>query len=143
MDIFEWVKIKTGVWGPVSLDLYFQYAGWINAVVVAYGLLLLLSWQNLSRVCDSLVDQILDQAREIKAAEGKNIKPKVVHMSDFQLSWEQAFASSKFPFIARQAGFVIRRSNMENVRTLILDRDLVQRCSRQLDKLGFHLERSL
>jgi hypothetical protein len=143
MGIFEWVKSKTGFWGPALLNLYFQYAGWINAIVVAYGLLLLLSWQNLSRVCDSLVDQILDQAREIKAGKGKNTNPKVVQLSDFQLSWERAFASSKFPFIARQTGFVIRRSNLENIRTLISDRDLIQRCSRQLDKLGFHLERSL
>ena len=107
MGIFEWVKNKTGVWGPAILDFYFHNAGWINAIVVAYGILLLLSWQNLSRVCDTLVDQILDQAKEIRIGKTKGDKPKVVHLSDFQLSWDQAFASSKFPFIAKQTGFFI------------------------------------
>jgi hypothetical protein len=141
MGIFDWVKGKTGVWGPALLDFYFHNAGWINAVVLAYGLLLLLSWQNLSRVCDSLVDQILVQAKEHNANKSKGNKLKVVHLSDFQLSWEGAFASSKFPFIAKQAGFVVRRSNPENVRALISERDLIQRCSRQLDKIGYRLER--
>lgn len=143
MGIFDWVKSKTGVWGPALLDLYFQNSGWINAIVVAYGLLLLLSWQNLSRISDSLVDQILEQARGIDVTKGKGNKPKIVHLSDFKLSWEGAFVSSKFPFIAKQAGLVIRRSTLENVRALISDRDLILRCSRRLDKMGIHLERSL
>ena len=142
MGIFDWVKSKTGVWGPALLELYFQNAGWINAIIVTYGLLLLLSWQNLSRVSDSLVDQILEQAKAIKVTQGTGSKPKVVHLSDFQLSWEGAFSSSKFPFVAKQAGFMIRRSNLENVRALISDRDLIQRCSRRLDDLGLRLERS-
>ena len=142
MGIFEWVKSKTGDWGPVILEFYFQNAGWINAIVVAYGILLLLSWQNLSRVCDSLVDQILDQAREIEVKNGKRNKPITVPLSHFSLSWDQAFESSRFPFIAKQTGFLIRRSSLENVRTLIVDRDLIQRSSRKLDKMGIRLERS-
>jgi hypothetical protein len=142
MRIFDWVTSKTGVWGPAMLDFYFQNAGWINAIVVAYGILLLLSWQNLSRVSDSLVDQILDQAKEIGFNNAKGNNPKVVHLSDFKLSWDQAFASSKFPFIAKQTGFLIHRSSLENVRALIADRDLIQRSSRKLDKMGIQLERS-
>ena len=142
MGIFEWVKSKTGVWGPALLDFYFQNAGWINAIVVAYGLLLLLSWQNLSRMIDALVVQILEQAKEIKVNRKEDSNPKVVHLSDFQPSWERAFASSKFPFVAKGSGLVIRRSNLENVRVLISDRDLIQRCSHQLDEMGLRLERS-
>jgi len=142
MGIFDWVKSKTGIWGPALLDFYFHNAGWINAIVVAYGLLLVLSWQNLSRVSDSLVDQILDQAKEIRSNNAKGNKSKVVHLSDFKLSWDQAFVSSKFPFIAKQTGFLIHRSSLENVRTLITDRDLIQRSSRKLDKMGIQLERS-
>jgi hypothetical protein len=142
MGIFEWVKSKTGVWGPVLLDIYFQYAGWINTIVVAYGFLLLLSWRNLSRMSDYLVDQILEQAKVMKDRKENGGEQKVVHLSDFSLSWEQAFASSNFPFIANQTGILIRRSSLENVRTLIEDRDLIQRSSRKLDKMGIRLERS-
>ena len=140
MGIFEWVKSQTGAWGPALLDLYFQNAGWINAVVVAYGLLLLLSWQNLSRVIDALADQILEQAREIKVNRKEGSKPVIVHLDDFQLSWERAFTFSKFPFVAKGSGFFIQRSSLENVRAMISERDLAQRCSRQLDQMGLRLE---
>jgi len=143
MGIFDWVKSQTGVWGPALLELYFQYASWINVILVAYGVLLLLSWQNLSRVCDTLVDQILDQAKEIEVNKAKRRKPIIIQLSDFSLSWDQAFASSKFPFVAKQTAFFIHRSSMENIQTLISDRDLIQRCSRRLDKLGIQLERGI
>ena len=142
MGIFDWVKSQTGVWGPALLNLYFQNAGWINAILVVYGFLLLLSWQNLSRVCDTLVDQILDQAKEIEVYKANGHKPIIVQLSDFSLFWDQAFASSKFPFVANQTAFVIHRSSMENIQALISDRDLIQRCSRRLDKLGIQLEQS-
>jgi hypothetical protein len=142
MGIFDWVTSKTGVWGPALLDLYFQNAGWINTIVIAYGLLLLLSWQNLSRVCDALVDQILEQAMKINVTGKKGKQPKMVYLSDFQLSWERAFASSRFPFVAKQAGIVIRLSSLENIRALISDRDLVQRSYHQLAKMGIQMERN-
>jgi hypothetical protein len=142
MGIFDWVTSKTGVWGPALLDLYFQNAGWINTIVIAYGLLLLLSWQYLSRVCDALVDQILEQAMKINVTGKKGKQPKMVYLSDFQLSWERAFASSRFPFVAKQAGIVIRLSSLENIRALISDRDLVQRSYHQLAKMGIQMERN-
>jgi hypothetical protein len=142
MGIFDWVKSQTGVWGPALLDMYLHNASWINAVALIYGLLLLLSWQNLSRVSDALVEQILEQAGKMKGAKIKGKTPKTINLSDFNLSWENAFASSKFPFVARQSGLVIRRSNLENARALINDRDLIQRCARRLDEMGLRLERS-
>jgi len=142
MGIFEWVKTKTGVWGPFLLDYYIQNTWWINTIVVAYGFLLLLSWQNLSRMSDVLVDQILEQAKDMKSRNIEPGKSKLVHLSDFRLSWEQAYASSRFPFVAKGTGFIIRRSSPENIHAMIPDRDLIQRCSRRLNDLGFRLERS-
>lgn len=138
MGIFNWIKSMTGIWGPSLLDFYFQYSGWINTIVVAYGLLLLISWLNLSRVRDSLTNQILEQAQEIKK---KGIRFENVILDDFQLSWERAFACNKFPFIARQTGFIIHRSSLENVRVLITDSDLIMHCTRQLAALGLHIKR--
>lgn len=142
MGIFEWIKSQTGLWGPALLELYLQNAGWINAIILAYGLLLLLSWLNLARVIDALVYQIFEQAGGMKDAQPKGKKRKTIRLSDFKLSWEKAFTASKFPFIASQSGLVIRRSNLENARTLITDRDLIQRCARRLDEMGLRLERS-
>jgi hypothetical protein len=140
MGIYEWVKSLTGIWGPALLQLYFRNAIWINTLVVAYGLLLLLSWQNLSRILDDLVAQVVEQARNSIDPSSKISTPKLVRLSDFQLSWERAFAASRFPFVARQTAFSLRRSTVDNVRELITNRDLIQRCSRQLKSVGLQLE---
>ncbi len=140
MGIFEWVKTKTGIWGPALLEYYLQNAWWINTIVVAYGFLLLLSWHNLSHMSDVLADQILEQAKDMKSENKKDGKPRLVYLSDFQLSWERAFVSSKFPFVAKGSGFIIRRSNPENIHAMISDRDLIQRSSRRLNEMGFRLE---
>ncbi len=141
MGIFEWVKSQTGVWGPALLDIYFRNAGWVNTLLVAYGLLLLLSWQNLARIGDALAGQILEQAgRKIKASS-KIKKPKSIRLSDFNLSWEEAISASRFPFVAKQTGILIHRVNSENIRALISERELIQRCARRLGEMGFRLER--
>jgi hypothetical protein len=138
MGIFDWVKSKTGIWGPSLLAFYFQYSGWINGIILAYGVLLLLSWLNLSRVRDSLTDQMIKQAQEFK---NKDKSSKNITINDFKLSWEQAFAFNKFPFIAKQTGFVIHRSTLENARVMITDNDLLRHCSRQLAALGFQIKK--
>ena len=88
MGIFEWVKSQTGVWGPALLELYFQNAWWLNTLLVAYGVLLLLAWRNLSRVGVSLAAQILEQAGEKARPEGKDESLKPLRLSDFTLSWD-------------------------------------------------------
>jgi len=142
MGIFEWIKGQTGLWGPALLEFYFHNAGWINGAVLIYGLLLILSWLNLARVSDALVEQILEQAGNMKSAQTKGKGRKTVHLGDFELSWDKAFALSKFPFLAGQSGLLIRRSNLENAQALITDKDLIQRCARRLDALGLRLEGS-
>jgi len=140
MGIYEWVKSQTGVWGPALLEIYFRNAGWVNTLLVAYGLLLLLSWQNLARIGDALAGQILEQAgRKIKAGS-KTKKPKSVRLSDFDLSWEEAISASGFPFVAKQTGILIHRASSENIRTLITERELIQRCARRLGEMGLRLE---
>ncbi|MCK6582256.1 MAG: hypothetical protein L6Q49_04060 [Anaerolineales bacterium] len=141
MGIFEWVKSQTGVWGPALLDIYFRNAEWVNTLLVAYGLLLLLSWQNLARIGDALAGQILEQAgRKIKASS-KTKKPKSIRLSDFDLSWEEAISVSRFPFVAKQTDILIHRASPENIRTLITERELIQRCARRLGEMGLRLER--
>lgn len=141
MGIFEWVKRGTGAWGPFLMDLYFEHAGWINPIILAYGFLLLLSWQNLSRILDSLTAQVLDQARRMSDPQRKPADLKPVRLGDFDLSWEEALSASRFPLIARNAGFIPRRSTLANLRSMVADQDLIQRCARPLRQIGFSLER--
>jgi hypothetical protein len=140
MGIFEWVKSQTRVWGPALLDAYIHNAGWINALLISYGLMLLLSWQNLSKICDSLIDQIVEQAGKKFGTSAKSKQPKTLLLNDFDISWEDAVAFSKFPFVAKQTGLLIHRSNLENIRTLITDRDLLGRSVRRLGAMGLQLE---
>ncbi len=141
MGIFEWVKGQTGVWGPALLEIYFHNAAWLNTLFVLYGLLLLLSWQNLARIRDALAEQILEQAgRKIKTNSTAG-KSKTIHLSDFSLSWEEAASASKFPFVAKQNGFLIYRTKIEYIRKLITEQELIHRCARRLDEMGIRLER--
>ena len=137
MGIFEWVKSQTGIWGPALFDAYLQNSGWINALFLAYGLVLWLSWQNLSRMHDGLATLIVEQARARNQAGSKT---PVVHLTDFPLSWEEAAGYSRFPFIAKQTGILIHRSTPENLRALSSERDLLQRCASRLREIGLHME---
>jgi len=137
MGIFEWVKDMTGIWGPALLDAYLRNSGWINAIFLLYGLVLLLSWQNLSRMHDGLVTRIVEQAKSRQHAEKSK---KVIRLGEFQLPWEEIALLSRFPFIARQTGLVIHRSTPENLRALISDRELVQRCTVRLRETGLKIE---
>jgi hypothetical protein len=141
MGIYEWVKSQTGIWGPALLQLYFRNSILINTLVLVYGLLLLLSWLNLSRILDALVEQVVEQARNLLDRSSRNDTPKIVQLSDFQLSWDRAFAASRFPFIARQTAFSFRRSTVDNARELIKDRELIQRCSRHLENDGLEIKK--
>ena len=140
MGLFEWVKSQTGVWGPALLGLYSQHAWWINSLVVAYGFVLVLSWLNLSRMLDDLVDQIVEQASKRVRAAKSDRDPETVRLSDFHLSWERAAATSRFPLVAKRSAVSVHRSSVETLRELISERDLFQRCSRRLKSLGLDLE---
>lgn len=140
MGIFDWVRSLTGAWGPALLEIYFDNAAWINTLVLVYGALLVLAWGNLSRILDDLVDQVVEQAGRMPSGSSGDGRSKPVTLDDFRLSWERAFAASRFPFIARQSGVWVRRSTLENARALISERDLYQRCARGLKRLGLRLE---
>ena len=135
MGIFEWVKSQTGIWGPVLLDAYLQNSGWINALVLAYGLVLWLSWQNLSRMHEGLVTHIVDQARARNQTERRK---EPVRLSE--LPWKEAAAYSRFPFIAKQTGILLHRSTPENLRALSSERDLARRCAARLQEIGLLME---
>ena len=130
--MYEWVKSKTGVWGPALLDFYFHNALWINTIIVLYGLVLLLSWQNLSRIRDVLIAQILKQAGRM---------PRRLSLSEIHLSWEYGLAASKFPFVATATGLTLRRTTLKNIQGLISERDLIHHSARQLKELGIQLDR--
>ncbi|MBM3125458.1 MAG: hypothetical protein FJZ87_10370 [Chloroflexi bacterium] len=132
MGLFEWVKSKTGVWGPALLDFYFHNSLWINTIIVLYGLVLLLSWQNLGRMRDILINQILQQAGHT---------PRRLRLSEVHLAWEEALAASKFPFIATATGLTLRRTTLKNIQGLISERDLIHNSARQLKELGIQLDR--
>jgi hypothetical protein len=139
MGIYKWVTSLTGSWGPGLLAAYEANALWINSVVLLYGLVLLLSWQNTERVVDSLVCQIVEQASKIHG--GGEHSRRRVRLSSFRLSWEKALSQSRFPLIARQADFLPRRSTLENTRRAISDDYLIRRSASRLRRLWLELEK--
>jgi hypothetical protein len=138
MGIYEWVTSLTGSWGPPLLSVYQANALWINGCAILYGLVLVLSWQNMDRIADSLVRQIVAQVPSTSA--GRRQAPRRVRLRTLRLSWEEALSQGRFPFIARQSDFVPRRFTPENVRSLITAQYLIKRSASRLRRLGIELE---
>lgn len=133
MGIYDWVTSLTGSWGPSLLAAYQANALWVNSLAVLYGVVLLLSWQNTDRMADALVQQIVQQAQ--KGRSGKRVRLASLH-----LSWEAAFAQSRFPLLARQSELIPHRATPASARRAISDADLVKRAARKLRRLGIELE---
>jgi hypothetical protein len=139
MGIYQWVSSLTGVWGPALVSFYNANALWINTIVVLYGIVLLLSWQNTEHIADALVSQVLAQAAKIPGRESR--PRRKVHLSQFRLSWEDALAHGKFPLVTSQAGFVPRKRTLENVQRAIPNDFLQRRCRPKLARIGLELEK--
>lgn len=117
--MYEWFKSLTGAWGPVLLDWYLANT-WINLVVIAYGVLIVLAWRNYDRIEGRLVAELVEKAL---AKEGK---PKLPPTDS--VSWENAVAGLRYPFLARRGHFLLRRlsaqaakeaMNMQLVKTRV------------------------
>ena len=141
MSIYDWVLSLSGTWGPAMLAFYERNAGWINIIVVLYGLILLLSWQNMDRVISELTEQIMTQAAQIQSSRKKEAKSKKMSLAEFELSWDKALMKSRFPLIAKQTGIIPCKSSLENIRSLVTKDDLFKRTARKLAALGIDIEK--
>ena len=89
------------------------HALWINIVVIIYGFVIVLSWNNLLGIRRRLVQDLIDQVRRAPAGTAD------LSLIAATLMWDEAVAASRFPLVARQNALWPRRTSVEAVRALL------------------------
>jgi hypothetical protein len=109
--------------GRSVLQFYEQHALLFGLVIVAYGICMYLSWQNLIQIYRFLV---LAAAATLKAdpstaqPTGMNRRPKGrSDETDVALPWQQAVDSVRFPFVSPRAGLWPQRKSIAAAQKII------------------------
>lgn len=111
-----WLTSLSGDWGPWLLGLYLDHSIWINAIVVVYGAVLLLSWQNARRLRDHLRAEVAQQL------EGRRGEPE---LDSADVPWGEALSASRFPLIAAEWGLLPHRVSVEALQAVVPLKDLL------------------
>lgn len=113
-----------GPWGMAVLRAYQDNSLLINAAIVLYGFVLILSWRNLDRMRSFLVQAIVQQVPRRAEEEAKPDLSAVLDMAS--IPWQKALEESRFPLIARQWALLPRRCSLESVQRLLSPEDLAK-----------------
>lgn len=108
-----------GPWFGWLYDFYDSHALWINLAVIAYGFVIVLSWNNLVTIRRRLVHDLVDQLRRHPADATDSA------LIESLIAWEPAVTAARFPLIARQNALWPRRVSVEAVRALLPVESLV------------------
>ena len=120
-----------GEWGRAVLYFYLANSLWINLIVVAYGVLIVLSWVNLKNIRNSLVWSLVDQLKsQVEVISGKLAKKE---KASLVVPWESAVGKSRFPLVAFQSALVPHRLSIKRVQAMLPMEDLVNDALRILE----------
>ncbi len=98
------VEGMLGEFGRQVLYFYEAHALVLNLIVIAYGLIMLLSWQNLAYIYRYMVVRV---ARQVPLHPGLNHKSPVKKIATaIPLPWQDALSASRFPLVASQVALV-------------------------------------
>ncbi len=113
------IEAMLGEVGRSVLAFYEAHALTLSLLILAYGLLMYLSWANLVRIYRYLVvaaAQALGQAPGRAAGDGPGLP----------LPWQAAVDSVRFPLVARRAGLWPMRKSVRAAQAIIDERELLQ-----------------
>lgn len=117
------VQMALGQWGTALLDAYYAYSLPINTLILAYGLIVLVSWTNLLRIKTWLIHSIAAQIADREDLDANAGIPKL--MKKIDIPWQKAL-ERRFPMVARQASFLPRKATPEALRALLDAEELVR-----------------
>ena len=105
------VEMMLGDFGRQLLYFYEANACAINTIVLAYGVIMFASWNNLVRMYRFLIVEI---AKEVHLADdlGRKTTKKQI-LDSVEIPWEEAIEKANFPYIARMAGLLPKRKTVE------------------------------
>jgi hypothetical protein len=117
------VESLLGEAGRTMLRFYESHALTLGLIIVAYGVLMYLSWTTLVRIYRYLVVAAaveLGQERERRSGGPKKASTLP------SLPWQAAVDSVRFPLVSREAGLLPIRKSVHAVQSIVDERELLQ-----------------
>ncbi len=129
------IETTLGQAGRAVLQFYEQHALVLGLIIVAYGILMFLSWQNLVHIYRFLVGMaaatLMDAGESSTSPRpdgGKRRRgdgqPTRERTSRPELPWQAAVDSVRFPFVSARAGLRPLRKTVAAAKSIIDEREL-------------------
>lgn len=110
------VRSFIGQLGGKVLDFYLQYSLWINALILGYFLIIIISRRNFMKVLYAMVQTILE--KQENRLKGKNSKQIEQLISKVEIPWEVGLKASFFPLITPPRGLRLYLKNKKSIEKL-------------------------
>ncbi len=106
-----------GEWGQAILNFYQQNSVWINAIILLYFMIVILSQNNYKQTLAGLILAIEDKYPG--QFDKKTSKEIVRILGKKELPWQAVMNTSKWPFIATPRQFYPHARNESSLKKLI------------------------
>jgi len=106
-----------GEWGQAILNFYQQYSFWINAIILFYFLMVILSQRNFKQTLENLIIAI--ENKYPGQFEKKTNKEIARILGKKEIPWEEVLNNSKWPLIATPRQFYPRLKDETSLKKLI------------------------
>lgn len=117
-----WLETFLGKIGKYLIFFLSRYYYYLIPLAIAYGVFLTLSSYNLKRIEKKVNTEIFKQAKDIIK---KNPDINYIDLTDkINIPWEEIIKNSSFfPYISRQADLWVAKTNLFNVKNIIMHDD--------------------
>jgi len=120
VDIF--VRSTLGQFGSSVLDFYFEYSLWINALILLYFLLVILSRRCYSQTLVAILHAIEERyPGQIRKKTSQEIASFLVKQ---EVPWEAGLTAARFPLICSARGWRPRAKNIPTLQKIYPVADL-------------------
>lgn len=118
-----YIRSMIGSWGNALLDFYIVNSLWINAIILLYGLLVVLSRRNFDLSLQSLLATLQNQYGEQFTKKGPGSILRMLKKA--AIPWAEALSKSRLPFITPPGRFWLYPKNIQTFQKFITLEKLV------------------
>ena len=115
--IYAFIRGMLGKSGDIILDFYITNSIWINALVLLYGVLVVLARRSFN-LCEQLLVSSI-QSRYSRHFERKKTSSILKTLKGVHMPWEQALKTSSFPFMSPPGSIRIYPKNLRTLQKLL------------------------
>ena len=126
----SFVEMLLGEWGRQLLYFYEANACLINSIILTYGLMMYLSWNNLVRIYRYLIVGI---AKQIHVSDDVGRKTTIKQtLSEVEIPWQEAIDASPFPLVARLGAVIPKKKSVEALKYFFDEKELAEKAHEAL-----------